>query len=176
MSARCRGQCAPLQVSAAGHTGGEHDHDGDHDDHAAEGPDDGHEGHDHAPGEHGKEDGHDDHGAEGPAGAPKSAMGHKDKAGGDHDDHDHGAEGPDDGHEGHDHAPGAFWRSASADQMCHWTYGKCTISKPYVAQRLGMPETWGMCTEKNVEDALHAEGWDCGALSRLCGRSVSWSP
>ena len=82
----------------------------------------------------------------GPAGAPKAAAGHSKgvKAGGEHAGH-------------------GTTMAASTTQMCHWTYGKCTISKPYLAQRLGVPETWGMCTGKNVEGASHSEGWDCGA-------------
>jgi hypothetical protein len=56
----------------------------------------------------------------------------------------------------------AVYMPAKADSMCHWTYGKCTLSKPFFAAKVGAPAFWGTCTEKNIANAPHAKGWDCG--------------
>jgi hypothetical protein len=53
----------------------------------------------------------------------------------------------------------------SKDMLCYWSMGKCTVSKPYLAAQADLPMSWAMCTGKNVPDAPHAMGWDCGALA-----------
>lgn len=70
-------------------------------------------------------------------------------------------------------------QDASADMLCHWEYEKCTLSRPFVAAKAGLPEGWARCTEKNQVTTVHAMGWDCSTrhfalpvLRSLCSRML----
>jgi hypothetical protein len=65
------------------------------------------------------------------------------------------------------HAPEEAVMPASATQMCRWINGKCTLSLPFLAAQVNAPEAWAKCTEKNVVNAPHGKGWDCGTLLQV---------